>query len=327
MSSLLNKELNKNMLTPEYKGIVEDPRTPEQKAMDYKYEDLAKGDIPLNWIEYNVKNLKNYEIQNQDGSLSCVAQGTSKILAMHEVKEGRGYTRLCPKFIYTRRANYPDGGMWLPDALSIACKSGSCIETIQPCDNAGENFMNNKVEPETAVLDAKQYKGKLYFSVDVNIDKIAEVMEQGYGVLLGFRFDYDEWTDVPHINPNSGLKCGHGVAGVDYCLYNGEKALLIEDSWGVGTGKGGRRIITESFLKARSFYAGYIASLPNYVFTKTLKLGSRGLDVKMLQQKLNVKVDGIFGNQTKQAVIKFQLAHNLTGDGIVGKLTNTELNK
>ena len=57
------------------------------ELLDYKHEDLAQGDIPLNWIEYNQKNLKSYIIQNQDGSLSCVAQGTSKLLAMHEVKE------------------------------------------------------------------------------------------------------------------------------------------------------------------------------------------------------------------------------------------------
>jgi len=112
------------MLTPEYNGIVEDPRTEEQKALDYKHEDLANGDIPLNWIEHDEKNMKNYEIQNQDGSLSCVMQGTSKILGIHEVIEGRSYVRLCPKYGYDLRANYPDGGMWLPNSLDIACKHG-----------------------------------------------------------------------------------------------------------------------------------------------------------------------------------------------------------
>lgn len=314
------------MITENYNGIVQDPRTEEEKALDYKYENLARGDVPLNWIEYNEKNLKTYIIQNQDGSSSCVAQATAKILAMHEVKEGKGYTRLCPKFIYTRRQNYPDGGMWLPNSLSIACNSGACEETFIPCDSKDEVFMNNQSEPAGAEPNAKNYRAKYYFEITGGIDKIAEVMEQGYGVLLGFRFDYDEWDDVPHINPNSTKKVGHGVAAVDYCLYNSEKALVIEDSWGPNTGKGGRRIITNSFLKERCFYAGYITSLPNYVFTKTLRMGSRGLDVKKLQEKLGIKADGIFGRQTLGAVKEYQRQHGLQDDGVVGFRTNAILN-
>lgn len=315
------------MIDENYNGIVDDPRTYEKKALDYKYEDLAKGDVSLSWIEYNEKNLKSYIIQNQDGSSSCVAQAVAKILAMHEVKEGKGYTQLCPKFIYTRRSNYPDGGMWLPNALDIACNHGACTEKTIPCDNKGESFMNNKDEPKEAIEEANNYKGKYYFEITGGIDKIAEVMEQGYGVLLGFRFDYDEWDDVPHINPKSKKSCGHGVAAVDYCLYKGEKALIIEDSWGPNTGKGGRRIITDSFLKERCFYAGYVTSLPNFIFSKTLRTGSRGLEVKKLQEKLNIKVDGVFGPQTRQAVVKFQLIKYLVGDGIVGPKTRAELNK
>jgi len=315
------------MLTPEYNGIVKDPRTEEEKALDYKYEDLSKGDVPLNWIEYNEKNLKSYLIQNQDGSLSCVAQGTSKILAMHEVKEGRGYTQLCPKFIYDLRQNFPDGGMWLPNSLDIACKHGTCKESLLPCDMKGESFMNDKsIIVAKHTEDAKNYKGKFYFQITGGIDKIAEVMEQGYGVLLGFRFDYDEWLDVPFLHADSKQALGHGVAAVDYCLYEGKKALVIEDSWGPGYGKGGRRIITETFLNARCFYAGYITSLPNYVFTKTLKMGNRGIDVKMLQQKIGVIADGIFGPKTKLAVEKFQQSKGLVPDGIVGRLTNAILN-
>lgn len=311
-----------------YLGVIEDPRSPEEKEQDYKHEDLAQGDIKVNWEDYTTKNIKQYEIQNQDGSLSCVMQGTSKILAMHEVLEGRPYVRLCPKFGYDLRENYPSGGMWLPNSLSIACKVGLPEERLLPCDNKNESFMNDKsMLTEELYENAKKYKGKFYFQITGGIDKIAEVMEQGYGVLLGFRFDYDEWDEVPHLNPKSKKVCGHGVAAVDYCMFAGEKALIIEDSWGPGHGKGGRRIITETFLNARCFYAGYITSLPNYQFTKLLKLGMRGLDVKMLQQKLGIKVDGVFGPQTLNAVRLFQEKHNLKNDGIVGKFTNIELNK
>ena len=64
-----------------------------------------------------------------------------------------------------------------------------------------------------------------------------------------------------------------------------------------------------------------------YIFTKTLRMYSRGIDVKMLQEKLGIKADGIFGKQTYEAVKKFQNDNNLLVDGIVGKKTNEALNK
>lgn len=62
------------------------------------------------------------------------------------------------------------------------------------------------------------------------------------------------------------------------------------------------------------------ASLP------TLRLGSKGDDVKYLQVILNfygydIKVDGMFGSKTEVAVKKFQKSRKLTPDGIVGPKT------
>lgn len=54
---------------------------------------------------------------------------------------------------------------------------------------------------------------------------------------------------------------------------------------------------------------------------KILKKGMRGDEVKVLQQKLNVDADGIFGDKTDKAVREFQKANGLTADGIVGPHT------
>lgn len=53
----------------------------------------------------------------------------------------------------------------------------------------------------------------------------------------------------------------------------------------------------------------------------TLKIGSRGNEVRQLQAKLNCAVDGIFGPMTEEAVKHFQKSHGLTPDGIVGSKT------
>lgn len=52
-----------------------------------------------------------------------------------------------------------------------------------------------------------------------------------------------------------------------------------------------------------------------------LKKGSRGYEVKQLQQKLNLLADGIFGALTEEAVRAFQKSKGLTADGIVGEKT------
>ena len=66
---------------------------------------------------------------------------------------------------------------------------------------------------------------------------------------------------------------------------------------------------------------------------RVLKLGSSGSDVMKMQALLKKigyfsgVVDGVFGNETQKAVIRFQKDNGLTPDGIVGANTNTVLLK
>lgn len=63
----------------------------------------------------------------------------------------------------------------------------------------------------------------------------------------------------------------------------------------------------------------------------TLKLGSQGQLVKLLQERLNSygfncgTADGIFGNATKQALYNYQVNRKLLSDGICGKQTWKQL--
>jgi peptidoglycan hydrolase-like protein with peptidoglycan-binding domain len=52
-----------------------------------------------------------------------------------------------------------------------------------------------------------------------------------------------------------------------------------------------------------------------------LKVGSRGKEVKELQEFLDIQADGIFGKGTETAVKKWQSDNGLTADGIVGPST------
>jgi peptidoglycan hydrolase-like protein with peptidoglycan-binding domain len=72
------------------------------------------------------------------------------------------------------------------------------------------------------------------------------------------------------------------------------------------------------------------ASTPEPPTTTThhilLEYGSEGRQVRLLQQALgDVKVDGVFGPETEQAVRGFQASNGLTVDGIVGAITSAAL--
>jgi peptidoglycan hydrolase-like protein with peptidoglycan-binding domain len=48
--------------------------------------------------------------------------------------------------------------------------------------------------------------------------------------------------------------------------------------------------------------------------------GDKG-HVKLVQSKLHIAVDGIFGNGTEKAIKNFQSHNHLTADGIIGPKT------
>jgi hypothetical protein len=79
--------------------------------------------------------------------------------------------------------------------------------------------------------------------------------------------------------------------------------------------------------------AGKVLGAEKFNFTKFVKNGSKGNEIIELQKLLTSlgydlgTADGKFGPKTKGAVIKFQKANKLVGDGIVGVLTRTVLNK
>lgn len=86
-----------------------------------------------------------------------------------------------------------------------------------------------------------------------------------------------------------------------------------------------RKAEQEMFLKSSSSSAS--------TGTNTLRFGSKGEEVRKIQNYLNSigysvgTADGVFGNNTKNAVIVFQKDSSLTPDGVVGVKTREALNK
>lgn len=325
-------------------GLIPDPRPIVEQMHDYTHgEFFIASALPMPvWYTKSENLWKKYSLRDQDGSSSCVGQGTAKNLEVFTKQVMSALTT------YARRTNAPSEGMWLQDAGRIIKKIGATTEAIAPSQKLNEAQMNVPITVNVeSVIDA-------YITLPIDIDQIAQMIDKYGAVSMCFKSTYQEWRDVPKIIEGSSNFFGHCVCAVDYTLYNGEKALIIEDSWGKATslGNGGQRVITETYLNARATGAMYFipkvaptGEKPKYQFNKNLGFGTlMSKDVKALQDCL--KWEGIFpgstastGNflqATRDAVIAFQERYveecltpaGLTkGTGFVGINTRAHLNK
>jgi hypothetical protein len=338
-------------------GAMEDPRLPEEKAKDYRHEEIAAAGAPLTWVEKPQSEWRKFEIFNQDGSSSCVAQSKAKEGGILNFLEEGLFIRLSARDVYAKRQNKPAQGMWGADANNIVVGDGITLESLMPSEGKGEAEMNNDSDRTNSMkVIAKVFRGKSWFVLPFDFDAIGAVIDQGIAVNVWFRWDLNEWDQpVPKISPTSALANHHSVVAVDRTLYQGKKALIIEDSWGKDRGFAGQRVITEDWI-GRMTWASYFVDLsnlallneaaptkPHFVFTKDLQVGMTDPEVKGLQDCLKFEglfpnlqeSTGYFGGLTRKAVVDFQNKYadeilkplGLTAaTGIVGASTRQKLN-
>lgn len=316
-----------------HNGIIEDPRPEIKKERDYKHEDIfTASTAPVIWEEKS--RFKFFDKRNQASSLSCMAQSGVKMLG---IEQGE-FKTLSARGVYTSRTNV-GGGMYQQECLSLLTKPLAPLESSLPSQNMGEFEINKSfIMSDKMKSEAEDHRATKYVIVSElkNIDKVASIVAQGKGVqLMMFFTDAEWWRPYPEViddtlTPFVERALRHGVCVVDYTLWNGKKALIIEDSAGNHTSLfgNGQRIITEDFFNARCYGIGYLSrDIPDDIIIPTLRKGAKGEMVKKLQRKLGgLTVDGIFGNKTLDAVKKYQKSHGLVADGIVGKNTATQLN-
>lgn len=359
-----------------FPGVLDDIRPQDEKENDFDISELITSFAPATWKVKTIAELRTFKIYNQDGSGSCVSQAVRKALGVANFVEEGKYVSLSARYIYTKRSN-DSMGMFMPEAMDIARKRGSTLEILCPDDNLGESKMN--VTSDIRVSDdqiAQIFKPSNWAYVPKDIEKIASFIQEGKCIVFGFRFDIEEWGVIP-VTINNKKVLGHAVAGVDFTILGkenapdypqfwGQKAILIEDSWGASSAWNGRRFITQDFIDKHCFFSAYFLELrndwrdlaivptvtkPHYTFLSDLSFESKFTvdeDVKKLQEVLRydgsfpltvdgnpVEITGWYGPITRKAVYDFQVKYGVASKAEldmlngkkVGPATRAKLNE
>lgn len=111
--------------------------------------------------------------------------------------------------------------------------------------------------------------------------------------------------------------------------YSEYAQLLKSDGWATSSTYVNTLVSTVNKYDLTKFDGIAINDKIPVTFPSVVKMGSKGSDVKRVQQLLSENgyssivgnIDGIFGKKTDKAVRMFQKANNLVVDGIVGKNT------
>lgn len=327
-----------------FTGALTDDRLEEEKAKDYLHEELASGDETYTWEERPHKD-KYYFPYNQSSSLSCVAGG-AVITAEHFDKDFKGSR----KDVYIRRFNRPSGGMAMHDLIKI-CRAGMANELQVESQGMGEVDMNTQYPVTSSILKTRNdtaFEAGINIQNFNSIDTIASIVRHT-PVICFWYFDeqgQEWWRETPTIikNFSSPYDAGttrHQVTVVDAVLINGQKYLIGQDTAGIGTGAGidkNLRLISPEMVQKRCYSACYFIdkitpvkppSKPNFAYSRVLRMGMQGNDVKQLQDLLRYlgyfkfpTNTGYLGGITVKAIKDFQKAYGLTPDGVFGPKSN-----
>lgn len=167
-------------------------------------------------------------------------------------------------------------------------------------------------------------EAKLMIDPDYQTE-VGEECCQGVCQYLGVNFVTRELANYPTIRYGSR---GNFVYLLQFMLRQNGYNLTIDGIFGNGTltalidfqNKNG---LTPDGIAGQNTWRTLLVLPPR----PTLREGNRGVYVRYLQEKLTSKlyplgtIDGIFGANTKDAVVQFQQENGLTADGIVGPRT------
>ena len=311
----------------------------EPNPLDIRDIQLATFQMPTSLPREYKTDIYFLPVTDQKAHGSCVGQAEGTAIAYFDYLENKN-VNISRRFIYAK-CKLVDG---IPDAQgtyprvagSILSNIGATTGLFVPDDNSLTYAQYLAIPGDTALLvkDAKSRRAN-YAAVALDLESIKQAIYKNKIVTITLAVDWSAWRRSKLKAPRPGYIAGFHRVTL-YGFDGGE--LFGRNSWGEQWGNNG------NFSFDYDDYEGYMmdaiayTDIPNeileeakntpFTFTRILRFGTVGADVKKLQEFLGAKPsDGWFGKITQAAVIRFQQSNGLVADGVVGPKTIEKLNK
>jgi len=266
-------------------------------------------------------------IKNQGQTSHCVGFVCATIKEFLERREGN-FIEFSGDWIY-KKAKEIDG---IPNVQGTYFRAG--LKVLK--DFGAKPLEGNE-------SDALKYRIGGYIQVDCDFQSLKRAIYEFGAILMGFIGSNQGWqTAMVRPIKTGESQWGHATTGIKYDI----KFIDGQNSWGEQWGDKGLFHFLEDYLPFEAW--AVVVDMPNlllpdetakpeYFFANNLSVGLAGEDVKALQDCLvflgcmtaeqkNTGY-GIFGSQTKSAVILFQKRYGIPATGFVGQLTRDKLNE
>lgn len=209
-----------------------------------------------------------------------------------------------------------------------ACFDGKVVGVSTSTD---PNGAGNKVVVQSTVMGKKvtwtyfhMVKGSIKVKVGQRIEAGTPVGKMGdTGFATGKHVHWEIWKGHLKSQPMAGFASGKGfydpmkftAAALEWEKVNVEAGL--ETPADAPVEKMPAHSVEKDVVVAPVVVTPAPAPKVVAVVKPVLKEGSKGADVKVVQKKLGLTVDGVFGPLTKKAVVGFQVKHDIEANGIV----------
>lgn len=311
-----------------------------EKGLGAEINPIDNRDIKLASFQSEVTLPYAYEtdisilpVQDQKAHGSCVGQAEGTIIAYFDFIENQK-NDVSRRFLYAESKledGIPDIQGTYPRVTSgIIYKNGATTSKIVP-DNNSLPYNEYLTIPsrEEALKEAKMRKATYAFP-EIDIDSLKNAIFTNKLVSISILVDWKAFSKAK-LGVPSRIVGGHRVM-----LYGFEgDTFYFRNSWGTSWGDSGNGSFDYETYKNYIYDPICYVDIPNeileetkkdYRFMTTMRYGSKGYEVKKLQERLGITADGIFGRGTEKTVKNFQVQNGLVADGIVGPNMRKVLN-
>jgi murein L,D-transpeptidase YcbB/YkuD len=167
-------------------------------------------------------------------------------------------------------------------------------------------------------------------AISLNREAALESASWGRFQIMGANFKQCNYADVEtFVNAMCASEANHLHAFSNFCSNGGLISYLKNHDWAhFALHYNGPGQVQYYANMIQNAYNRHLNSNPNSSSNDILKKGMRGYAVILLQTQLknlgySLVEDGIFGDDTENAVKALQKKYNIVSDGIVGKQTKS----